>query len=262
MARLIPLLIIAGLFLGCSVTTEKYRYKLRFDRFYFLLAGDEKEYFASNQLDKLGSSVKIRLASDTNFYNKWRNVQFYEAIATFDPYQTVHFFRNVILRELNQDNYYSFMKMLDSGMQLEFAYDTNFSASYNRITNNNRPLKNLVDSLKTDYRLYGFSDEQVCLFIRHTLFPEATQKEMVYYLLKELKGCGALADFKAGNIPAAAQKLASDIRDNPASEKQYETIRTSSGLTALAMPDLLRVYRDVVLKEMDPYALSHTLAEF
>jgi hypothetical protein len=262
MAKIIPLLIIAGLFLSCSVTTEKYRYKLRFDKFYFLLNSDEKGYFASDDLDKLGSSVKLRLASDTNFYSKWRDVQFYEAIATFDPVQTGHFFRETILKELNLDNYYIFMNMLESGTQKEFAYYTNFTVSFNRLCNNNASFKNFIASLKTDYRLYGFSDEQVCSFFRHTLFPEATRKEIVYYLLKELKGCGALPDFKAGNISAASQKLAADMQNNPADARQFETIRKASGLTALSVQELLQVYSDVVMKEMDPYALSHTLAKF
>src|SRR5271157_2382562 len=103
MAKIITVLIISGLFLGCSITTEKYRYKLRFDRFYFLLDSQEKVYFASGELDKLAASLNPRLISDKNLYSKWKDIQYYEAISTFDALQTSHFFREIILKELNRD---------------------------------------------------------------------------------------------------------------------------------------------------------------
>jgi len=262
MNKLITCLIIAVLAVGCSVTTEKYRYKLRFDRFYFLLNNEEKEYFATGELDKVASSLSLRLQNDKNLKERWRDVQFYEAIATFDPYQTAHFFRDEILKELNRDNYYTFMRMLDAKTQMEFALNTNFMVSYGNMYKTNVFFKSLVDSLKTEYRLYGFSDEEVYLFLRHIIFTETSEKDIFYSLLKLLKGCGAIADFKAGNIQAASQKMTADIQNNQASALLFDTIRRTSGLTALSIHDLLQVYSSVVMKEMDPYALSHTLAKF
>ncbi len=262
MIKIMPVLIISLILAGCSSTSEKYRYKLRFDRFYFLLNGEEKGYFASNDLDKLAGSVASRLSNDAKLMEKWRDMQFNEAIATFDPYQTSHFFREIILKELNRDNYYLFMKELDSKAQLEFALNTNFMSYYIRYYKTDGLFKSLVDSLKTDYRLYNFSDEELYYFLRHTIFPESTQKEMVFYLLKLLNGCGALSDFKAGNYTSAALKLKNDIQNNPVNALEFEKIRKASGLTMLTLEDLVRIYGSVVMKEMDPYALSHTLSKF
>jgi hypothetical protein len=189
-------------------------------------------------------------------------MQFSEAIATFDPAETAHFFREIILKELNRDNYYVFMNELDERAQMEFALNTNFMDYYENYYKTDVFFKNLVDSLKTEYRLYGFSDAQVYYFLRHTIFPEASQKEMVFYLLKLLSDCGALADFKDGNYAAASLKLKMEIQNNTASAVKVENIKKSSGLTMLPVEDLLQVYGKVVMKEMNPYALSHTLSKF
>lgn len=252
----------AFLLFGCSVTSEKFRYQSRFDRFYFLLNNDEKGYFASGDLDKLSASIKPRLESDKTLNERWKDVQYYEAISGFNPGQTAHFFREVILKELDRDYYYKFMGMLDSGMQKEFVLTNGFMDSYFSLYKQNPSFKNLVDSIKTDGRLYGFSDGQVYGFLRHTIFPESSQKYIFFSLLKLLKECGALADFKAGNIALAAQKLGLFIQNSQDRAAALQNISGKSGLSALSVPDLLLVYYSVVLKEMDPYALSHTLAKF
>jgi hypothetical protein len=227
-----------------------------------LLDKDEKAYFASDDLYKLSVSLSNRLSGDNNLKEKWRAMQFYEAIATFDPYQTAHFFREIILKELNRDNYYTFMKELDAQAQKEFALNTNFMFYYDRYYKTDVFFRSLIKSLKTEYRLYDFSDNEICYFLRHTVFPEASQKEMVYYLLKLLSGCGALADFKSGNYAAASLKLKSNMQNNPASALEVERIKKASGLTMLSVDDLLQIYGSVVMREMDGYALSHTLSKF
>lgn len=252
----------AFLLFGCSVTSEKFRYQSRFDRFYFLLNNDEKGYFASGDLDKLSASIKPRLESDKALNKHWDDVQYYEAISGFNPAQTAHFFREVILKELDRDYYYKFMGMLDAGRQKEFALTNGFMDSYLRLYKQNPSFKSIVDSIKKDGRLYGFSDSQVYGFLRHTIFPESCQKYSFFSLLKLLKECGALADFKAGNIALAAQKLGLFVQNSQEHAAQLQNISSKSGLSALPVPDLLLVYNSVVLKEMDPYALSHTLAKF
>jgi hypothetical protein len=261
MKNILALLVITGLFLGCSVTSEKYRYKWRFDKFYGLLNNEEKSCFASNDLDKLSASLKSRLESDKKLKENWDNVQFYEAIKTFDVLETTHFFRAVILKELNRDNYYIFMNMLDGKAQQEFAKNINFTDDYERYYKTNFRFKSFVDSLKIEYRMYGFSNEQVSRFLREVIFPEVSRKEL-YPLLKLLKDSQVLSEFKAGNISAASKKLSSDVESSPIPALNLQKIMRNSGLTHISVNDLLDIYYQVIMKEMDAYALSQTLSKF
>ncbi len=261
MKKILALLVVTGLFLGCSVTSEKYRYKWRFDKFYSLLNNEEKGCFASNDLDKLGASLKSRLAGDKKLKENWDNVQYYEAIKTFDALETAHFFRAVILKELNRDNYYIFMNMLDGKAQQEFAKNSNFSAEFEKYYKTNSRFKSLIDSLKIEYRLYGFSNEQVSRFLRDVIFPDVSRKEL-FTLLKLLKDSQVLAEFKAGNIPAASKKITADVQSSPTLALNLQKIMRNSGLTHISVNDLLDIYNQVIMKEMDSYALSQTLSKF
>jgi hypothetical protein len=246
---------------GCSVTSEKYRYQHRFDHYYNLLNQDEKALFNNAELDKLGASFDSRFSNDSKFSNAMHTVQVYEAIATFSGKETAVFFHNIILRELNRPVFYQFMNFLDSTAQESFVKKNNFTAVFEKYYQSNSGFKNFVDNIKKEYRLYNFSNEQVISFFRNISFPEVSRREL-YHVLNLLKSVKALDDFRAGNIKAAAQKLDDAMKVTVSTVTVFNDVKKRSSLTKLDSTVFLDVYYNVIMKEMDPYALKQDLIKF
>ena len=261
MNKIIAIGIILFFFSGCSVTSEKYRYQWRFDKFYSLLNDDEKAGFRNADYSKVGLSLDKRITEDKKLDTDLKKVKEYEAITTFSGEQTAHFFGEIILRELNRNNYYQFMKFLDPKAAVSFLKNENFAEAFDKLYQSNHAFKNFIDNMKIEYRLYGFSNEQVVQFFRNVTFPEATGKEF-YYLLKILKEGRALDDFKSGSIETAAQKMDVSLKKLITLGMEFENMKNGAGLSALDTFSVLDIYSKVVMKEMDPYAVERTLLKF
>jgi hypothetical protein len=261
MNKIIAIGIVLFFLSGCSVTSEKYRYQWRFDKFYNLLSDEEKADFRNADYAKVGLSLDKRASGDKKLVAELKKVKEYEAITTFSGEQTAHFFREIILRELNRNNYYRFMKFLDSKAAVSFSKNENFMEVFNKLYQSDHAFKNFIDNMKTEYRLYGFSNEQVVQFFRNVTFPEATRKEL-YYLLKELKEGQALDDFKSGSLEASAKKLDDALKKLITMGMDFDNMKSRAGLSKLDTFSVLEIYSKVVMKEMDPYAVERTLLKF
>lgn len=250
------------LFLGCAVTSEEYRYKKRFDNFYSIMDNNEKQLFALNKLQELGDSLRKRLLVDKNLKEKWHSMQVAEAIYSFSPYETAKFFREIILRELNRKNFYYFMNLLDSPSQIEFAKNPiNFLSTFEKYYNKNIRFKHFIENLKTEYRLYEFPNEEILKFFRYISFPKVSRREF-YYILKLLKESKALDDFKLGNISSASEKLDSYLSIQRLAGEEWQRIKINSSFSKLSSNEILDIYYNVIMKEMDTGALKKTIAKF
>lgn len=247
---------------GCSVTSEKYRYQQRVDRFYSLLNQEEKADFAAGNVARAGASIEKRVASDKKLAEDYSVLQTEEAINTFDGAQTVRFFREIILRELNRPVFYRFMKYLDAKSQYDFAFNKGFDADLTAKLNNNQ-FRNFMDIVRNEYRLKGFSNKQIAEFFRSISFPEVSRREL-YHVLRILKESSqnALLDFKTGNTASAASQLDQALAKKPDIAADFAGIRERSGLTALDTARFLEVYSQIIMKEMDQGAVSRTLDKF
>ncbi len=246
---------------GCAVTSEKYRYQGRIDNYYKLLNNDEKDAFRNGDYDQLAASFSKRIEADKKLSNEFIKVQQYEAITTFDAKQTAHFFREIILKELNRNNFYSFMNFFNEKSQLDFARNSNFSEDFNNLYNNNREFKKFIDNLKTEYRLNGYSNDQIIKFFRNISFPEVSRREL-YHVFEILKDFQGVNEFTNGNVILAAQKVDSGVTKLVTADMAFNELKKRTSLTRLNTSELLDVYYNVILKEMDPYAVARTLMKF
>ena len=155
---------------GCAVTSEKYRYQQRFDKFFHLLSEEEKAMFRKADFAGAGQSIDARLLSDKKFSNAWRTVQFAEAITTFDGVQSIRFFYTIILRELNRPRYAEFMKHLDAPAAEAFVRNAGFDAVGEALIKKDNSFKSFLDKQRSEYRLYGFSNPEIFAFFRNN-FP-------------------------------------------------------------------------------------------
>jgi hypothetical protein len=248
-------------FCGCSVTSEKYRYQHRFDHYYNLLNHDEKALFNADELDKLGASFDNRISNDAKFSNNMHTIQIYEAITTFDGKQTAVFFHDIILRELNRPVFYQFMDKLDNNAQEAFVKKSNFAAIFDKYYQSNNDFRNFIENAKKEYRLYQFSNEQVYTFFRNVSFPEVSRREL-FQVLKLLKSAKALDDFRAGKIKEASQKLDVSLKSTITAIDIFNDLKKRTSMTKLDTFIFLDVYFNVIMKEMDPYAVKQNLSKF
>lgn len=245
---------------GCSVTSEKYKYQQRFDHFYNLLNADEKKAFSENDTNLAGTSLDKRLSQDKKLAASWLAVQTEEAINTFDGIQSVAYFRGIILRELNREPFYSFMDKLDAKTQYNFANKKDPAKLAEELVSN-RDVIRIFDLVRTEYRLYGFSNAQIIDFFRNVSFPEVSRREL-YPVLKLLKDNQAFADFRSGNTESASQKMEQAMTKNVSAKYDFEAIRKRAGLTKTDLRAFLDIYYNVIMKEMDAGAVERTLGKF
>lgn len=263
MKKVLLIAVLVSLIGGCAVTSESYRYKTRFDDFYSLLNDQEKTYFNADQLTELGASLDARAASDPELSVNLREVKIHEAITTFDGFETARFFRYIILRELNRPNYYKLMNFLSNSEIEAFATGNGFETLFKQKIESDRKFEKFVASLKKEYRLYDFTDEQLIYFFRTVIFPDVTEKQ-VYYLFDMLKKMFLLDPFLKGETATAAQQLAAKLQGNGAAtyKMAWNDIRKYSGLANTDIPTFLSIYYNVVMKEMDADALKETIMKF
>lgn len=262
MKKIIPIFILAViLFSGCAVTTEKYRFQTRLDHYYRLLNNSEKEAFRKGDYQTAGLSVDARISSDNAFKLAWTKLQQDEAITTFDGPQSIHFFYFTLLKELNRTSYLRFMGFLDAQGQTAFVKKEGIVPIVEKLMITSHEFKGLMESVKTEYRMNGFSNEEIVQFFRDVEFPEVSRRE-VFNILKILKSVNALEDFKSGNTDLASRKTDAGMKQNIAMSYELDRIKDWSGLTKIDTKTFLELYYRVVIREMDPYALSRTMEKF
>ncbi|MGC8765732.1 MAG: hypothetical protein ACP5QT_07590 [Brevinematia bacterium] len=240
---------------GCITTTEKYRYQQRVDNFYHLLKDEEWALFKTAEFDRAGDMIKKRLSEDTNFFKKWKKMQYDEAIATFDPAQTLKFFYEIIYKELNRTAYYKLMNMMDEKSLMKFIRYEDFENLGDEFYKSSSRAKAFIENLKKGYRLYKFSNKEIFELYRKVIFREATQKYF-YDLCKLLDSLKLLNDFENGNL----ERFSSLKLDN-LTEMEFQRIQQLTGLK-LNFSEFVKVYYDVVIKEMDRGAVIQTLHKF
>lgn len=242
---------------SCITTTEKYRYQQRVDNFYHLFQAEEWNYFKSADFGSAAKMISERLKNDNKFLSKWKKVQYDEAIATFDVEQTLKFFYEIILKELNKDAYFDFMELLPSNLMLSFI-NKDYS-SLEDFYNSNNNFKNFVEKLKREYRLYKFTNEEVFKFFREILFKEATQKRF-YNFCNILSDMKLLYEFEKGMLSYVENEISKGLPKTV--EIKLETFYNNTGLKGLPFTEVIRVYYNVVMKEMDKGAVIQTLHKF
>lgn len=247
-------------FSGCAVTSEKYRYQTRFDKFYHLLNDEEKVLFAANDMRGVGQSLARRQAADRDLSNAMKAVEDYEAITSFSDEQTAGFFRNVILKELNWPNYYRFLKSFTGQELTLFANGAGFDPVVEARYQSDRKFRAFMDDLRKEYRFYGFSNQQIVHFFRMISFPEAAGKQL-YWLLEAMKKALVLEDFRAGNVAEAARKLSAGGKGNLGAFDVVE-IRKLTGLENMDMALFLDTYARVVIPQMDAEAVEKIWMKF
>ena len=182
MKKLIFILAVIMFLSGCAATSDKFQFQMRMDSFYRILNTNELAAFQKGDYDAFSNSIDSRLSNESRLLKAFSAIQENEAITTFNSYQTAHFFREIILRELNRENYYRMMKFLDATNQEAFAKKDNFQPKFDSLYKSNSSFKSFVDSLRYDSRLNGFSNEEIADFFRNVSFPETSRKEL-YHLL-------------------------------------------------------------------------------
>lgn len=255
----LSLVLTAVLFMGCSVTSEKYRYQWRMDRFYGLLSAEEKAAFKTGSLDKLGLSLEKRVSADSKLSNQYINVQIYEAITAFDAAQTAHFFRFTILKELNRAFFYRFMDSVDAQFQLAFARnDSGVPGMLDSLAARDGKIQSMIRAMKTEYRLYDMNTSELISFYRKVSFPEVSRREL-YHVLRHLKAAGALELFTAGRITEAAAALNTYLSASRPALADFRDVQKRSSLNKISVNDFLDIYYSIIMKEMDQGAVERTL---
>ncbi|MCX7821359.1 MAG: SRPBCC family protein [Brevinematales bacterium] len=244
-------------FTSCITTTEKYRYQQRVDNFYHLFNEQEWNYFKKADFVSASQLISERLKNDKKFLAKWKKVQYDEAIATFDVEQTLKFFYEIIFKELNKIPYYKFMEFLSQDLTMRFI-----NKEYKALEdfyNSNNEFKKFVDNLKKEYRLYKFTNEEVFSFLREIVFKEMTQKRFYDFcsILSELK---VLYEFEKGNLTNIDNEISKGL--SRTLEIKLDRFYSNTGLKGLPFSDLVKVYYNVVMKEMDKGAVIQTLHKF
>ena len=122
--------------------------------------------------------------------------------------------------------------------------------------------KSFMDSMRTEFRLYGFTNPQINEFFRNVVFPEVSRKQ-VYQLLLALKSAGLIAEYKSPekNIADLALKLDAALKGNTLDKNKFEEIKKLSGLSKLDTASFLKIYNDFIMVEMDQDAVKKIWAE-
>jgi len=254
------IVMMVGMLAGCAVTTVEYQYKLRFDRFYRLLNDTEKAAFRRDQFDVLGQSLEKRMAVDKQLSNAMDAVMFDEAIHTFRMDQVGMFFKRYILTGFHQDDYAMFIQTLPKEVLVRFVTkDPSCVPEIQKLLSSNKKLASWWKGVTTDGRLGDFSLEETVSLYRQYIFPEKTQSQ-VYALFQFLAGQKLLKVFLEGREDFS-QRLA-DATKQIVVAREIRSLKQKTLLDHLSDEEFFRVYREVILKEMDRGALAKTLAMF
>ncbi|NPV38466.1 hypothetical protein BREVNS_0290 [Brevinematales bacterium NS] len=245
---------------GCAVTTVEHRYKQRFDHFYRLLNKEEKAAFCSDDFATFGKLLENRMASDQELSNAMDKVMFDEAIHTFRMDQVGLFFKKFILTGFHQDDYAFFVSALPSQVLVKFAYDEKAVArDIQALIQKDKRLSSWWKKVTTDGRLGDFSLEQVLSFYRRYIFPVKTHAE-VYFVAKFLSDNKLLKAFLEGS-PDFENRL-KEIKKQIVISREIKAIKERAQISSLSDEEFFRLYREVILREMDKGALAKTLAMF
>lgn len=254
------MLFISGLN-SCSVLTEEYRFKKRFDRFYEFLSKEEQKAFSSRDLGQVSLSLEQRISADTNLIQEWREIKDGEAITTFSTADAVQFYYSVILKEIHRSHFPEFMALLDAETQYQFAMGQGYTPSLERLYQENRAFQKLTDRSKEDHRLYGFSNEAVWDFWQEISYPEFSRREL-YYVLAALQQVKSVEAFIQKDLDTCTRQLEAGFRSGYLFQKQFDALRKRSTLSRLDTRRFLEVYYDIAFRQMDKEAAQKTIAKF
>ncbi len=259
--RIFSLLILLSILTSCGNLTEEHRFKKRFDRFYEFLSQDEKNYFAGNDLPALALSLDKRMEGNTNLITAWSEIKDGESISTFSTLQAADFFYTIILREIHRDHFREFMNALDAENQYAFAMGRDYQTLLSSLYDKDKNFKRMIDRMKTEYRLYGFSNEAVFEFLHEIPYPEASRRQL-YYILTALNEVKAVPSFVSGDLSQCDQLLEAGLKSSFLFKRSFDALKTRTTMTHLSNLQLLEVYRDIAFRQMDKEAAAKTIAKF
>lgn len=149
------------------------------------------------------------------------------------------------------------MKILPKDLTLSFI-NRDYSPLENFYNSNNK-FKNFIEKLKKEYRLYKFTNEEIFNFFREILFKEATQKRFYSFcdILSDMK---LLYEFEKGNLTYVENEISKGLPKTV--EIKLDTFYNNTGLKGLPFTEVIKVYYNVVMKEMNKGAVIQTLHKF
>lgn len=245
---------------SCTVTSEKYRYQKRVDHYTRLLNAEETSAFRANRMEDLASSFSGRIGKDPKLASAYQKVLIDEAIPTFSVTQAASFYREILMRELTRPLFYQLMNALNPLQQEAFVRSSNFAQGLEQASAN-ADVSKALELARKEYRLNGYSPAEIADFFRTVSFPQVSRREL-YPLLSILKTTGGLPEFLAGKTADAAQKLEKKLPYDAALKEAFAALKERTSLTKVGTKVLLDLYLEVIMKEMDPYALKQTLSKF
>ena len=246
---------------SCAIEGEVYRLQTRINYWHQLLNDDEEKIFAQNRVKELGLILDQKEENDPEFKKQIREVRINEAIMSFDGEQTVHFFYNVLLKDLAKFSYEEFMNSLSPEEKTQFIQkillDTIFTAK-----------KTVFNNARKDYGFNSFTDEEILNYYRTISFP-ANYHVVVYDVLAFLAKYRSMDLFLQGDIKgttyvfSSIEKLKSSksISVRKQAEKDlalWSDFKQRTFLTSLSDEEFTEMLM-LVLPEMDATVRVQTI---
>ncbi len=246
---------------SCAIQGEVYRLQTRINYWHQLLNDDEEKMFAQNKVKELGLILDQKEESDPQFKKQIREVRINEAIMSFDGEQTVHFFYNVLLKDLAKFSYEEFIDSLSTEGKIQFIQKT--------LPNTIFTAKNsLFNNARKDYGFNSFTDEEILSYYRTISFP-ANYYVVVYDMLAFLAKYRSMDLFLHGDIIGTVdifnsiEKLKSSksisVRKQAENDlKLWSDFKQRTFLTSLSDEEFAQMLL-IVLPEMDTTVRVQTI---
>ncbi|MDK2818318.1 MAG: hypothetical protein KFW21_02580 [Spirochaetota bacterium] len=246
---------------SCAIEGEVYRLQTRIKYWHQLLNNTEEQMFAQNKINELGLILDQKEADDLYFKQKIREVRINEAIMSFDGAQTVHFFYNVLLKDLAKFSYEEFMRSLSEEEQIQFIQknlpDTIFVAK-----------KSVFNNARKDFGFNSFTDEEILTYYRSISFP-ANYYVVVYDILVFLAKYRSMDLFLQGDLTGTVdifnsiKKLETSksvsVRKQAKQDLElWNDFKKRTFLTSLSNKEFAQVL-SIVLPEMDTTVRIQTI---
>jgi len=246
---------------SCAIQGEVYRLQTRINYWHQLLNDDEEKMFAQNEVKKLGIILDQKEEIDPQFKKQIREVRINEAIMSFDGEQTVHFFYNVLLKDLAKFSYEEFMDSLSTEEKIQFIQKNLSNVVF-------IAKKSLFNKARKDYGFNSFTDEEILTYYRTVSFP-ANYYVVVYDILAFLAKYRSMDLFLQGDIKGTVDvfnsieklKTSKSISVRKQAEKDLELwsdFKKRTLLTSLSNEEFTEMLM-IVLPEMDTTVRVQTI---
>lgn len=246
---------------SCAIQGEVYRLQTRINYWHQLLNDDEEKMFAQNQVKELGLILDQKEENDSQFKKQIREVRINEAIMSFDGEQTVHFFYNVLLKDLSKFSYEEFMDSLSTEEKTQFVQKTLPDAVFTA-------KKSVFNNAIENYGFDSFTEEEILNYYRTVSFP-ANYYVVVYDMLAFLAKYRSMDLFLQGDVKGTVdifnsiekRKSSKSIAVRNQAKKDMELwsdFKKRTFLTSLSDEEFAEILM-AVLSEMDDTVIIQTI---